>query len=79
MADGRMRSAPGLGLSVEDREWLEKVSRSRTEAVRLLERALIVLLAADGKTNREIGASLGITEEKAARWRGRFRSGQDGP
>jgi len=32
----------------------------------------IVLMAADGKTNREIGRSLEITEEKASRWRGRF-------
>ena len=67
-----MRTAPRVELNVEDREWLEKLTRSRTEAVRLSERALIVLMAADGKTNREIGMSLGITEEKAARWRGRF-------
>ena len=67
-----MRTAPRVELTVEDRDWLEKVSRSRVEAVRLSERALIVLLAADGKTNREIGTSLGVTEEKAARWRGRF-------
>ena len=67
-----MRIAPRVEVSAEDRDWLEKVSRSRTGAVRLSERSLIVLLAADGKTNREIGVSLGITEEKAARWRGRF-------
>jgi transposase len=57
---------------MEDRDWLERLSRSRVEAVRLSERALIVLLAADGTTNREIGRSLGMTEQKAARWRGRF-------
>ena len=67
-----MRTAPRVELSVDDRDWLGKASRSRVEAVRLRERALIVLMAADGKTNREIGMSLGITEEKAARWRGRF-------
>ena len=67
-----MRIAPRVELSVEDRDWLEKASRSRVGSVRLSERALIVLLAADGKTNRQIGMSLGITEEKAARWRGRF-------
>ena len=72
MNDGEMRIAPRVELSGEDRDWLEKVSRSRTEAVRLSERALIVLLAADGKNNREIGLSLGVTEAKAARWRGRF-------
>ena len=67
-----MRIAPKVELGVADKDWLERVSRSRVKAVRLSERALIVLLAADGKTNREIGVSLGITEEKAARWRGRF-------
>jgi transposase len=67
-----MRTAPRVELSVEDRAWLEKVSRSRVEAVRLSERALIVLMAAEGKTNRKIGMSLGITEGKVARWRGRF-------
>ena len=67
-----MRIAPSVEVSAEDRDWLERVSRSRTGAVRLSERALIVLMAADGKTNREIGKSLAITEEKAARWRGRF-------
>ena len=70
--DGRMRTAPKVELSVEDSDWLKKLTRSRVGSVRLLERALIVLLAAEGKTNREIATSLGITEEKAARWRGRF-------
>ena len=72
MDDEQMRTAPRVEVNVEDREWLEKLSRSRVEAVRLSERALIVLLAADGQTNREIGLRLGVTEEKAARWRGRF-------
>jgi len=72
MDDEPMRTAPRVELTVADRDWLEKVSRSRIESVRLSERALIVLMAADGQTNRQIGLSLGITEEKAARWRGRF-------
>lgn len=56
-----MRTAPRAELSVEDRDWLERVSRSWVEAIRLSERALIVPLAADGKTNRPIGMSLRIT------------------
>lgn len=67
-----MRTAPRVELSEEDRGWLEGVSRSRVSSVRLSERALIVLLAADGQSNREIGKRLGVTEEKAARWRDRF-------
>jgi len=35
-------------LSVETEDWLERVSRSRVEAVRLSERALIVLLRQAG-------------------------------
>ncbi len=67
-----MRTAPRVELNTEDKDWLERVSRSRIGSVRLSERARIVLLAADGQTHREIGLRLGITEEKAARWRGRF-------
>jgi transposase len=80
-----MRTAPSVELSKEDRDWLERLSRSRIEPVRLSERALIVLMAADGTSNREIGLSLGMTEQKAARWRGRFIDqgrvgiGQDAP
>ncbi len=75
-----MRIAPRVELSAEARAWLEKVSRSRVEAVRRSERARIVLMAADGKTNREIGRRLGITEENAARWRGRLEgAGPDRP
>ena len=49
-----MRTAPKIELSVEDGAWLEKMSRSRGEVARLSERALIVLMPAEGKTNREI-------------------------
>ncbi len=67
-----MRTAPRVDLSAADKEWLEKLSRSGVAEVRLSERARIVLLAAEGHTNQEIGAQLGITEVKAAKWRGRF-------
>jgi transposase len=42
---------------------------------RLVERSRIVLRAADGLQDREIAAELGITPEKAARWRKRFLAG----
>ncbi len=41
----------------------------------MVERSRIVLLAADGLQDREIAAELGITPEKAARWRKRFLEG----
>jgi hypothetical protein len=51
---------------------LEQWSRGRLVPARLVERALIVWLAAKGKLDIEIGAQLSISPPKAARWRMRF-------
>jgi transposase len=67
-----MRIAPAVVLTPEQREALQQHARSRSHAARVVERARIVLLAAEGQQNREIAAVLKITEKKAARWRGRF-------
>jgi len=48
------------------------VATGRTIPVRLAERAKIILLAAQGKTDKEIGADLAIWRGTVARWRGRF-------
>jgi transposase len=70
-----MRVAPGVDLSSEDRAALEQQARGRSLPARLVERSRIVLRAADGLQDREIAAELGITPEKAARWRKRFLAG----
>ncbi len=67
-----MRVAPTVELIESDREWLVKQSRSRIASRRLGERCLVVLLAAEGKTNEQIAAQLGISRQKAGRWRTRF-------
>jgi transposase len=67
-----MRVAPAVKLSAEQREALEQRSRARSLPARVVERARIVLLAAEGKQNKEIAAQLGMSEQKAARWRNRF-------
>jgi transposase len=41
-------------------------------AKRLSQRCQIVLLAAEGKTNEEIGATLHLTRQRAGRWRQRY-------
>ena len=46
--------------------------RSGKSAQRQVERSRVVLLAAAGRTNEQIGAALDITRQKAARWRDRF-------
>ena len=67
-----MRVAPVVSLSWEQREVLEQRSRGRSLPARVVERARIVLLAAAGKQNKEIAEQLGISVQKAARWRARF-------
>lgn len=67
-----MRRATPIVLDEPQRLKLEELQRGRRVPVRLAERAAIVLLAADGKENQEIGQALGITRQKAGRWRDRY-------
>ena len=67
-----MRIAPFVHLTVEDREWLTKQATSALTAQRLSQRCLVILLAADGKTNEQIAQKLKISRQKAGRWRSRF-------
>jgi len=70
-----MRIAPRVILSSEQRTELERRARQRSLPARVVERARIVLQAADGLQNQEIARRTGITPEKAARWRNRFIEG----
>ncbi len=67
-----MRQAVVIELSDSERKTLRCWSRSRTAPARLVSRAKIVLLAADGKGNTAIAAELGLDRTVVARWRGRF-------
>ena len=60
--------------STADLQWLRKQTGSALTPRRLVERCRIVLLASEGQNNEQIAAALGITRQKAARWRGRFRA-----
>lgn len=51
---------------------LTKLSQSRLISVRLVQRAQIVLLAANGMQNREIAEEMGVDRIQVARWRGRY-------
>src|SRR5436190_1981470 len=59
--------------SPEDLQWLQKQATSGLTPRRLAERCQIVLLASEGKTNEQIAVLLGISRQKAARWRARFK------
>ena len=70
-----MRTAPGVELSREQRTALERLARQRSAPARVVERARIVLLAAEDLENKQIALRMNITPEKAARWRKRFLAG----
>lgn len=70
-----MRVARRVVLNPDQREVLEQRARARSLPARMVERARIVLRAAGGVQNKDIAAELGITPEKAARWRERFLQG----
>ena len=70
-----MRIARPVKLNAEQRRAVERLARGRSLPARIVERARIVLRAADGLRDKEIAQQLGITPEKAARWRNRFLDG----
>lgn len=70
-----MRIARPVTLDPEQRRILQQQARARSLPTRVVERARIVLHAADGLRDKEIAAELGIRPEKAARWRNRFLDG----
>jgi transposase len=67
-----MRVAPPVVIDDSERATLELWARSRSFPARQVERARVVLLAADGKGDLEIAADLRIGNHKVARWRKRF-------
>ena len=67
-----MRVARPIGLSEEQRAKLAAYARGRSLAKRVVERASIVLQAAEGKQDREIAANLRVGRHTVARWRARF-------
>src|SRR5437016_9814941 len=67
-----MRVAPTVVLEEGEQETLKQWARGRSLPARLVERARVVLLAATGKQDLEIAAEVGISNQKAARWRKRF-------
>ena len=67
-----MRVAPAVELTQDQERTLQQWARGRSLAARQVERARVVLLAAAGKQDLEIATELGISNQKAARWRKRF-------
>ena len=74
-----MRIAPPIVIDVATRRELERLSRKRSMAARVVLRSRIVLLAGVGMQNKQIAKQLGVSTRMAALWRGRFLAfGVDG-
>ena len=67
-----MRVAPAVVLTETQRATLESWARGRSIPARLVERARIVLQAAEGRQDAQIAELLSLPRQKAARWRKRF-------
>lgn len=61
-----------IELTADEREILEQRSRRYTLPYRDVVRAKIILLAAEGLDNKEIGERLDLPREIASKWRKRF-------
>jgi len=67
-----MRVAPKITVTNEQRKALESWARGRSTPVRLMQRAQIVLRAADRQQNQQIAAELELDPGLVGRWRSRF-------
>jgi len=67
-----MRVAPKIELSPDEKTILSKWSRGRSTPARLVLRAKVVLLAAEGVQSREIALRLKTSRQTVGLWRSRF-------
>ncbi len=67
-----MRVAQEIKLTPKERKTLQDWSQSRVVSVRQMERAQILLYAAEGKQNNEIARMMKVKPHTVSRWRRRF-------
>jgi len=67
-----MRVAIPITVTNEARACLKRWARGRATPARLVMRANIILLAAEGKMNKDIAAEVGTDQQTVKRWRTRF-------
>ncbi len=67
-----MRMAAAIELSDQEAQELRRLSASRRISVGFHQRVRIVLLSAEGQTNKAIAAQLGLSQPTVSQWRRRF-------
>jgi transposase len=68
------RVAAAITCTADEMKELERLSKSRTDEARLVERAKVVLGCLAGRRNDEVAADLGIQAATVGLWRKRFAS-----
>src|SRR5450759_3594157 len=66
------KAAAPLVMSAGQRESLMVLARTSTAAHREVQRAKVLLMAAEGVANSQIAASVGVTPVTVRSWRARF-------
>jgi DNA-binding CsgD family transcriptional regulator len=67
-----MRMVPALRITRDERRELERRAGSDRVSRRTAQRAQIVLLAAEGVSNREIARLVGLNQNQVGMWRKRY-------
>ena len=67
-----MRVAPAIELTQSETKILQSLSRAGKTPARLMKRAKIIVLAAQGERNEVIAEKLGLDGRVVSRWRRRF-------
>src|SRR5438874_13518237 len=68
----RGRPVAEVALTDEERETLQRWARRAKSSQALAQRCRIVLGCADGKSNKDVAAELGIWPQTVGKWRRRF-------
>jgi hypothetical protein len=66
------RHAPALECSVEDKESLVSLDKSRTAEARAVERARMILACLEGKEIQQVARELRVSVPSVSKWRRRF-------
>jgi putative transposase len=66
-----------IAVSTRQRGVLERIIRRDTSPQQQVRRAKIVLAAAGGANNEQVGRQVGVTEETARLWRGRWGAAEE--
>jgi transposase len=61
-----------VALTAEEREELERLVRAHTSPQQVVLRGRIILVAAEGLTNRQVGQQVGVSREAVRLWRDRW-------